>query len=633
MATRKRSVPFLLVLGAVLLAAGVVPGAQNKPKEPGLSRDYPIRPVPFTEVKVADEFWTPRLDTNRVISIPVIFLKCEQTGRIDNFAIAGGLIEGNFKGERYNDTDVYKTIEGASYSLSLHPDPALEVYLDSVIAKIAAAQEPDGYLYTPRTASLGFIQPGTGSERWAEIAVSHELYNMGHLFEAAVAHFRATGRRPLLDVALKGATLLAATFGPDKLSGFPGHQEVELGLVRLYRTTGDVRYLNLAKYFLDQRGRDWKITPYPAGSRFAIYNQPEQIQAHKPVLEQDEAVGHAVRFAYMAAAMADVAALAGNEDYAKAGQRLWENVVGKKMYLTGGIGARHDRERFGENYELPNLTAYAETCASIGNVFWNQRLFLLTGEAKYADVMERTMYNGVLAGIAIGGDKFFYANPLESDGKFKFNQDQWGRAPWFETACCPGNIARFIPSVPGYVYAVAGDALYVNLFIAGEGKMTVADRAVTVRQETRYPWEGAVRIVIEPDREARFSVHVRIPGWVGDEAVPSDLYRFVDAAPEAATLKVNGEPAKFDTVKGYARLERNWNKGDVIELTLPMPVRRVAAHEAVKDDAGKVALQRGPLVYCVEGVDNGGSALNLVIADAEPLSFEWRGDLVKGIMA
>jgi DUF1680 family protein len=630
---RKRSVLFFLVLGGVLLAAGAVPGAQDKPKEPGLSRDYPIRPVPLTEVKVADEFWTPRLDTNRRTSIPIIFLKCEQTGRIDNFAIAGGLMEGKFKGERYNDTDVYKTIEGASYSLSLHPDPALEVYLDSVIAKIAAAQEPDGYLYTPRTASLGFVQPGTGSERWSELVVSHELYNMGHLLEAAVAHFHATGRRSLLDVALKCGSFLAAVFGPGKVIGFPGHQEVELGLVKLYRTTGDIRYLNLAKYFLDQRGGDWKFTPYPAGSRFAIYNQPEQIQAHKPVLEQDEAVGHAVRLSYMAAAMADIAALAGSEAYAKAGQRLWENVVGKKMYLTGGIGARHDRERFGDNYELPNLTAYAETCASIGNVFWNERLFLLTGEAKYADVMERTMYNGVLAGIALSGDKFFYANPLESDGQFKFNQGQWGRAPWFETACCPGNLARFIPSVPGYIYAVAGDALYVNLFIAGEGKMTVGSRSVTVRQETHYPWDGAVRIVLEPEREGRFAVLVRIPGWARNEVLPSELYKFLDPAPEAATLKVNGEETQYDLEKGYARLERSWRKGDAIELTLPMPVRRVVAHEAGKDDAGKVALERGPLVYCAEAVDNGGRVLNLVIADAAELRSEWRGDLMKGVTA
>ena len=633
MAISKRRVPFLLVLGAVLLAAGAVPAAQEKPRELGLSRDYPIRPVLFTEVKIADEFWTPRLDTNRRTSIPIIFLKCEQTGRIDNFAIAGGLMEGNFKGERYNDTDVYKTIEGASYSLSVHPDPALEVYLDSVIAKIAAAQEPDGYLYTPRTASLGFVQPGTGPERWSELAVSHELYNMGHLMEAAVAHFRATGRRTLLDVAVRCANFLAATFGPDKLHGFPGHQEVELGLVKLYRVTGDVKYLNLAKYFLDQRGHDVKLTQYPAGSRFAIYNQPEQIQAHKPIAEQDEAVGHAVRFTYMAAAMADVAAMAGSEDYIKAGQRLWENVVGKKMYLTGGLGARHDRERFGDNYELPNLTAYAETCASIGNVFWNHRLFLLTGDSKYIDVMERTMYNGVLAGIALSGDKFFYANPLESDGQFKFNQDQWGRAPWFETACCPGNLARFIPSVPGYVYAVAGDALYVNLFIAGEGKMTVGGRAVAVRQETHYPWEGAVRIVLEPEREARFAVLVRIPGWAREEVVPADLYRFLDPAPQPATITVNGEEAKYSLEKGYARLEHNWRKGDAIELTLPMPVRRVVADEAVKDDAGKIALERGPLVYCAEAVDNGGRVLNLVLADTEELRSEWRGDLLRGITA
>src|SRR5512136_2261319 len=436
-------------------------------------KDYPIKPVPFTAVRVTDGFWAPRIETNRAVTIPAIFKKCEQTGRIDNFAIAGGLMKGEYKGERYNDTHVYKTIEGASYSLMVKPDPALDRYLDGVIAKIAAAQEPDGYLYTPRTASPLKLQPGIGETRWSELAVSHELYNAGHLYEAAAAHFLATGKRTLLDVALKNADLVAATFGdgPGQRPGFPGHQEIELALVKLYRLTGKADYLRLAKYFLDERGRGLTLKQYPPGNRFAIYNDATQIQAHKPVLEQDEAVGHAVRLTYMASGLADIAALTGDPAYLAAIERLWANVVGKKMYLTAGVGSRHDRERFGENYELPNLAGYLETCASIGMAFWNQRMFLLTGEAGYLDVMERVMYNGVLSGVSLDGTLFFYPNPLESDGKYRFNKGRAGRAPWFGVACCPGNISRFLPSVPGYVYATKGDTLYVDLFAAGEAKV------------------------------------------------------------------------------------------------------------------------------------------------------------------
>jgi len=597
------------------------------------NKDYPITPVPFTAVKVADGFWAPRIETNRTITIPAIFRKCEETGRIDNFAIAGGLMKGEYKGERYNDTDVYKTIEGASYSLMVHPDPELERYLDGVIAKIAAAQEPDGYLYTPRTASPGQVQPGTGAERWAELAISHELYNAGHLYEAAAAHFLATGKRSLLDVALKNADLIAGTFGPEpgKRQGFPGHQEIELALVKLYRLTGNAAYLDLARYFLDQRGHGVKLVQYPPGNRFAIYNDATQIQAHKPVFEQDEAVGHAVRLTYMASGMADVAALTGDRAYFEAVRKLWENVVGKKMYLTGGIGSRHDRERFGDDYELPNLTGYLETCASIGMAFWNHRMFLLTGEAGYIDIMERVMYNGVLSGVSLDGALFFYPNPLESDGRYRFNKGRAGRAPWFGVACCPGNVSRFLPSVPGYIYATRGDVVYVNLFIAGEGRIGLGRRAVNIKQESRFPWDGKVRITIDPERGGRFALHIRIPGWTQNRPVPTDLYAFEEPGEAKVSIQVNGKVVPLDMDKGFARISRVWKRGDRIDIVLPMEARRVAAHPSVKDDEGFVAVERGPLVYCAEWPDNGGRALNIVLPAGTVFRAEDRPDLLGGV--
>jgi DUF1680 family protein len=597
-------------------------------------KDYPITPVPFTAVRITDGFWAPRIETNRRVTIPAIFRKCEETGRIDNFAIAGGLLEGEYKGERYNDTDVYKTIEGASYSLMVHPDPELDRYLDSVIAKIAAAQEPDGYLYTPRTASPKKLQPGIGAERWAELAISHELYNAGHLYEAAAAHFLATGKRSLLDVALKNADLVARTFGPEpgKRQGFPGHQEIELALVRLYRLTGRTAYLDLAKYFLGQRGHGVELVRYPAGNRFAIYNDPTQIQAHKPVLEQDEAVGHAVRLTYMASGLADVAALTGDRAYLDAVRKLWENVVGKKMYLTGGVGSRHDRERFGENYELPNLTGYLETCASIGMALWNHRMFLLTGEAAYLDVMERVMYNGVLSGVSLDGTLFFYPNPLESDGRYRFNKGRAGRAPWFGVACCPGNVSRFLPSVPGYVYATRGDVLYVNLFVAGEAEVGLGGNAVAIKQETRYPWDGRVGLRVDPERKQEFALHIRIPGWARNRPVPTDLYRFVERGEAKVSIRVNGKVVDADMDKGFARVRRVWKKGDRVEVVLPMEPRRVVAHPSVKDDAGLAAVERGPLVYCAEGPDNGGRALNIVLPDDAPLRPVEKPGLLGGVV-
>lgn len=592
-----------------------------------VQKDYPIVPVSFTDVHFNDSFWLPRIETNRKVTIPRAFEKCEETGRIDNFSKAGGLMGGEYCGVYpFDDTDIYKTIEGASYSLSIHPDPELEKYLDTVIAKIAVGQEEDGYLYTWRTIDPKGASDWGGPTRWSNVGRSHELYNAGHLFEAASAHYQATGKRNLLEVALKFADLIDSVFGSDKKHDTPGHPVIEMGLAKLYRITGKEEYLELAKFFLNQRGRHENRKSYG-----------EYHVDHKPVFEQDEAVGHAVRAAYLYSGMADVGALTGDTAYIRAIDRLWDNVVTKKLYLTGGIGAignpgRARGETFGQNYELPNLTAYNETCAAIGNAFWNYRMFLLHGDAKYLDVFERVLYNCIISGVSLEGDTFFYPNPLESDGKYAFNDGALTRKEWFECACCTGNIARFLPSIPGYVYAHRDDILYVNLFIEGSAIMKLTGQAVAVQQQTRYPWDGAVKIIIDPVKSGKFAVYVRIPGWARNKPVPSGLYRYVDESGEEPLLKVNGESIDLYLEKGFARIRRYWRPGDVIELDLPMPVRRVLSHNYVKDNIGKVALERGPIVYCAEWVDNGGKVLNLLLPDESELQAEYREDLLKGLV-
>jgi DUF1680 family protein len=569
--------------------------------------------VPFTDVTIADEFWAPRMQTNRNVTIPYAFKKCEETGRIDNFAKAAGLMEGKFEGIRFNDSDVFKVIEGAAYSLHLYPDPELDKYLDDLIAKIAAAQEDDGYLYTCRTIDANNLPGDTGKTRWSYLAQSHELYNVGHMYEAAVAHYQATGKRTFLDVAIKNADLIDRVFGPNKKRDVPGHQEIEIGLVKLYRVTGNKKYLKLAKFFLDQRGR--------ADGR-KLYG--EYCQDHKPVVEQDAAVGHAVRAAYMYSGMADVALLTGDSRYVEALDRIWQDVVTGKLYITGGIGARHGGESFGQAYELPNKTAYCETCAAIANAMWNHRMFLLHGDAKYIDLVERIIYNGFLSGISMSGEKFFYQNPLASDGKYE-------RSPWFGCACCPTNIVRFLPSLPGYAYAQRGNNLYVNLFIGGAATIRLPNNTVRLTQQTHYPWDGNVSISVEPERPAEFAVCVRIPGWLQNRPVPSDLYRYSNISNESVTLKVNGEVLALEMDKGFTHISRKWNKADLIDIHFPMTVRRVLCHDNVKDNVGRVALERGPIVYCAEWLDNGGQVDNLALSDDAQLEAEYRSDMLNGV--
>jgi DUF1680 family protein len=566
--------------------------------------DYNIQGVPFNLVSINDQFWLPKIETNRTVTIPSSFKKCEETGRVENFVLAAKKTGKFLTTFPFDDTDIYKIIEGASFSMSVHPDPALDKYVDSLINLIAKAQEPDGYLYTARTIDPEHPHNWSGKERWVnESVLSHELYNSGHLFEAASAHYLATGKRNFLNIALKNADLLVSVFGPGKRNDAPGHEIVEMGLVRLYRITKEQKYLDLAKFFIDCRGKT--IDPKKSYS-----------QDQAPVVQQDEAVGHAVRAGYLYSGVADVAALTGNKDYINAIDKIWDNMVSKKFYITGGIGALHEGEAFGKNYELPNLTAYNETCAAIANVYWNYRMFLLHGDAKYIDVMERSLYNNVIAGVGLDGKTFFYPNPLECDSKFLFNRGSLDRQPWFDCSCCPTNLCRFLPSVSGYIYAQRQNNIYINLFVASATKINFNSKiSVDVSQQTNYPWDGNVKISINPYNKSKFAVYIRIPGWVRNQPVPGNLYSYVNPVKETISIKVNGQNAEYKTENGYAIINRDWKQGDVIEYLLPMNIHRVEANPNVEADVNKVALERGPIVYCLEGVDNNNIFGNLILSD------------------
>ena len=575
---------------------------------------YPVNPVPFNKVHLQDAFWEGRTSTNKDVTIPVAFQRSEESGRIDNFRIAAGLKEGTFPAERrgFDDSDVFKVIEGASYSLITDPDPALEAYLDTLIETIGLAQEPDGYLYTVRSIMGEGTHRDTKKPKWMAVEEgSHELYNMGHMYEAAVAHYEATGKRTFLDIAIKNANHIDSVFGPGKLELVPGHQEIELGLVKLYTATGDERYLNLAKYFLDLRGHTHERRNYN--------------QTHKPVTEQDEAVGHAVRAIYMFAGMADIAALTGNDAYLKAMDKLWYDIVAHKLYITGGIGSPGGAEGFAQKYRLTNYTAYCETCAAVANMLWNQRMFLTHGDSKYIDIIERALYNNVLSGVSLSGDLFYYPNKLESRGNTT-------RQQWFHTSCCPSNITRTIPSVPGYIYAQKDKDIYVNLFISSETKINISNNEVSLKQETSVPWGGSVKLILDPKTDGEFTLKVRIPSWAKDRPVATDLYEFVDEPDSEVSININGKPYTYASQKGYAIIKRKWSAGDVVMVELPYEVRKIKSNDKVKDNIGRIALQAGPILYCTEGKEYAnGKATNLMLKDA-PFSFEYRKDLLNGVM-
>ena len=587
--------------------------------------DYPYSVAALTNVTVTGGFWLPRFETNRLVTLKTDFEKCE-LARIPNFRKAAAREKGTFVGIPFDDSDVYKVIEGSAYTLATHPDAALQEYVDGVNAAIAGAQEADGYLYAARTLGMQDV-PGfkcrqmMGATRWSHLAHSHELYNVGHLYEAAVAYWEATGKRTLLDVAVKSADLIDRTFGPEegKLKETSGHEEIELALCRLYRATGERRYLDLARFLLEMRGKSADVTSRKVFSQAgdlvdgtALDAPGSYNQRHLPVTQQREAVGHAVRATYLYCGMADVAALTDNADYVKAIDLIWENVVQKKLALNGSIGARRKGEAFGANYELPNETAYLETCAGIGNALWNERMFLLHGEAKYVDVMERALYNGILSGISLSGDEFFYPNPLASKGGYK-------RSKWFGCSCCPVNVVRFIPQIAQFAYATRADVAYVNLFVESDATLHLGCGDVGIAQKTDYPWNGAVRIAVTPPKDgARFALNVRVPGWCIGQPVPSDLYtQITPGTLEDYKVRINGKAVKVVPVKGYCVIEREWKSGDVVEVVMNMPVRRIKAHDKVEADKGRLAVERGPVVYCAEGVDNGGKAFGAVIpADA-----------------
>lgn len=563
-------------------------------------------PVPFNEVGLNDNFWRPRLETQIQTLVPFALEKTQPA--VDNLEKAGKFLQGDTTDlpftHRYISSDLYKVMEGAAYLLMINDDPKLEQRMDKIIDIIAAAQQEDGYLYVSHTA--GVADPkNMGANPYDYVVHSHELYNMGHMYEAAIAYYQATGKDKWLKVAEKNARHINRVFfegdpnynGGKPVNQAPGHQELELALAKLYRVTGNERYLNMAEKFLDIRG----LTYRPEGEGVM---SPTYAQQHLPVSEQSEAVGHAVRAAYMYSAMADVGALKNTEKYSEALDRIWGNIVNTKMHITGGLGAIHGIEGFGPAYELPNKEAYNETCAAVGNVFFNYRLFLLTGDARFIDVAEIALYNNVLAGVNLEGNRFFYVNPLEADGTTEFNHGQAGRSPWFNTACCPSNLARLIPQVPGMIYSHTGDEIYLTLYAGSETKIPLESASVNIRQTTNYPFDEAIRIRVTPETAANFKLHLRIPTWTGDQLVPGELYYYRNSHSENWSVEVNGEKMDVNTNQGFATIDRQWSAGDEVVLHLPMPVRFNMAIDTIEADRGKLAVSRGPLVYTAEAIDN-----------------------------
>ncbi len=591
-----------------------------------------IRPISLDKVKINDRFWSPRIEINHKITIPHAFKNCEKTGRIANFSRAAGLLnDGKKPIFPFDDSDVFKVIEGAAYSLIIKPDSKLEDYVDDLIEKIAAAQEDDGYLYTTRTINPEKPHVWAGKKRWELVSIlSHELYNMGHLIEAAIGYFQATGKQKLLNVAIKSADLIYNEFGPGKIERIPGHQEIEIALIRLFRITNSTKYLDLAKFFLDLRGSTKVFDFEDYLSKFKIYfedaRSPEYNQSHKKVIEQYEAVGHAVRAAYMYSAITDIVSIYNISEYKTAINRIWDNIVSKKLYITGGIGARSEGESFGDEYKLPNFEAYAETCAAIANMFWNFRLFLLYSDAKYIDVLERTLYNGFLSGISLNGKGFFYTNPLSSKGNIS-------RRSWYRCPCCPTNIVRFIPQIPSYIYALEDDCIFANLFIGSFASIELQDTEVSLIQETNYPWSGDVKITISLTQMKEFTIAIRIPGWAHNKPVPSDLYYYLTPNNLELSIKINDELIEFHIKNGFVRIQRTWKDNDTIELSIPMPIRRVLSNPKVKENIDKVAIERGPIVYCIESIDNEvKSIFNIKLNDNTLLEEKLHSDLLNGIV-
>lgn len=570
----------------------------------------PLKPVPFTDVHLEDAFWSPRVQTNLRSTLPHNLEQLESTGRLRNFDRAAGKLDGDFEGIFFNDSDVYKVLEGAAYTLAQKRDADLERRVDAVIDRIVAAQQADGYLYTYYTVRKEL------DKRHTDEAMMHETYCAGHLIEAAVAYHQATGKRKFLDAAIRLADYYDRLYGPGKKHDAPGHQEIELALVKLYNHTGNKRYLDLATFFVEERG-------HANGGRKL---QGDYSQDHLPVRQHREIQGHAVRAMYLYCGVTDLAAISRDPGYIQTLNSIWHDVVDRKMYVTGGLGPSGSNEGFTTAYDLPNDSAYAETCAAIAMALWGQRMAILHRDARYADVTERAMYNGLLSGVSLKGDTFFYVNPLGSRGSHH-------RQPWFACACCPPNVVRLIPTVPGYAYATTDSEVYVNHFMGSTAKMTVGHVPVQIRQVTQYPWEGQVRFTVTPQKPTRFTMRLRVPGWVQGITMPDDLYRLAGKpAKGAVSVKINGKPlTAFNISRGYVLLNREWKPGDVVDYTMPMTARRIYTHPNVKADVGRVALQRGPIVYCLEDEDNNGYARSLAITQKTDIRAAFRPALLGGV--
>lgn len=571
-----------------------------------------IKPVDFSKVSIDDAFWNPRLDKISSTTLPACIDQTEiQTGRIRNFEKAA-VGKGNHEGIYYDDSDVYKALEAIAYSLQNHPDHALETKADEWISKIAAAQQPDGYINTYYTLN-------DLNSRWQDME-KHEAYCAGHLIEAGVAYYHATGKKVLLNVGQKMADHMDRTLRLSGKNWVAGHQEIELALVKLYRVTGEEKYLQLANWFLDQRGHG-----YGKGKIWDDWGDPGYCQDAVPVKDAKEITGHAVRAMYLYTGAADVGALLGDDGYMQAMQTVWEDVVHRNLYITGGIGSSGNNEGFSIDFDLPNEHAYCETCASVGMVFWNKRMNLLTGDAKFIDILERSLYNGALDGLSLSGDRFFYGNPLASSG-------QHSRRTWYGTACCPSNIARLVASVGDYIYAYTDDAIYVNLFISSTTSLPLKSGNVSITQQGDYPWDGTIHFKVDPAHKQSLTLKIRIPGWLGEEATPGGLYHFTESVDATTTINVNDQDLAYEVEDGYARIKREWTPGDKITVKFPMPVREIIARPEVISDQNRVAVQRGPLVYAFEGIDNEGQIFDTYLPKDNDYSTKYQADLLGGVM-
>jgi DUF1680 family protein len=572
-----------------------------------------MTPVNFSQVQINDNFWSPRINTVTTVTIPVCIKQTEVvTPRIRNFEKVARKQGERHEGIYFDDSDVYKALEAIAYSLKNHPDPKLEAKADDWINKIAAAQLPDGYLNTYYTLS-GL------DKRWTDME-KHEDYNAGHLIEAAVAYYNTTGKRKFLEVAMRVADNIDSTFRLKDRHWVSGHEEIELALVKLYKATGKEKYLDLADWYLQQRGHRY--------GRGAIWTNKHMgkkyCQDDVPVKDQTQIEGHAVRAMYLYTGAADVGAAKNDPGYLKSMNTVWEDVVFRNMYITGGIGSSGSNEGFTTDYDLPNSSAYCETCASVGMVIWNERMNLLTGNAKYIDVLERSLYNGALDGLSLSGDRFFYGNPLASDNNYQ-------RSEWFGTACCPSNIARLVESLGNYIYASSANDIWVNLFVGSNTTIPLKNGAVQLQQQTNYPWDGNIKLTVNPASKAAFPLHVRIPGWAKNEPAPGTTYQYTDKSDSTISIALNGKPVKYTMDNGYAVITGKWKKGDVVTLNLPMPVRMVRATDSIKANRNKIALQRGPLVYCVEQVDNTDPKQSFIMPDNVVFNTSFNKDLLNGI--